>query len=190
MSARTREQRLAGRINQLSYLRVGLVLVVMALLLGADRVSHAYAAAAVLFLVAAATDFLDGFLARRLQVTTTLGAFLDTTADKLLVTGALIALVAVGRASAWAALIIVGRELAILGLRAVAAAGGTIVTASLWGKLKANVQFVAIALAIIRFPLRLGWWYLDEWVMLVAVIVTLLSAVEYFRRLAPVLGRG
>ncbi len=190
MSARTREERLAARINQLSYLRVAIVLLVMALLLNAQRVSHAFAAAAAIFALAAATDFLDGFLARRLQVTTTLGAFLDTTADKLLVTGALIALVAVGRTSAWAALIIVGRELAILGLRAVAAAAGTIVTASLWGKLKANVQFLAILLAIIRFPVRLGWWYLDEWVMLVAVIVTVLSAVEYFRRLAPVLGRG
>ena len=101
--------------------------------------------AAVLFAIAAATDFFDGRLARRWKQTTTLGTFLDTTADKLLVSGVLMALVAVGRASAWIAFIIIGRELVIMGLRGVvSAADGTVVKPSIWGKLKANVQFLAI----------------------------------------------
>ena len=80
-----------------------------------------FAAAAAVFTVAAATDFLDGYLARRWHRTSDLGVFLDTTADKMLVAGALIALVAVGHASAWAAAVIVWRELAVLGLKAAAA---------------------------------------------------------------------
>ena len=77
---------------------------------------------AALFAFAAATDWVDGYLARRWEVTTKLGSFLDTTADKLLVTGVLIALVAVERASPWVAIIIIGRELMVLGLRGVIAA--------------------------------------------------------------------
>jgi hypothetical protein len=89
-------------------------------------------------------------LARRWGVTTKLGSFLDTTADKLLVTGVLIALVAVDRASPWIALIIIGRELVILGLRGVIAAEGTVMQPSMLGKLKTTIQFLAIALAILR----------------------------------------
>jgi hypothetical protein len=89
----------------------------MALILAGPDHGSAYTAAAVVFAVAASTDFVDGYLARRWAVTTKLGSFLDTTADKLLVSGALIALVDVRRASAWIAAIIVGRELLILGLR-------------------------------------------------------------------------
>ena len=98
--------------------RILLAPVVMALVLhGSDT------AAAAVFFVAAATDWIDGRLARRWGVTTRLGAFLDTTADKLLVTTALVALVAVDRVSPWIALIIMGREFTILGLRAAVAVG-------------------------------------------------------------------
>ena len=108
----------------ITWVRILLVPVVMALiLLGPDR-STAYTAAAVFFVVAGATDFIDGYLARRWARTTTFGSFLDTTADKLLVSGALIALVDVGRASPWVAVIIIGRELLILGLRGVLSGKG------------------------------------------------------------------
>ena len=83
-------------------------------------------------------------------MTTTLGSFLDTTADKLLVTGVLIALVAVERVSPWIAAIIIGRELVILALRGMVAVDGEVMPPSIWGKLKTNVQFVAIPLAIMR----------------------------------------
>lgn len=175
-------------LSRITYLRIVLVPVVMALVLAGEQMRYAHAAAAGLFALAAATDFLDGYLARRWKMTTTLGSFLDTTADKLLVSGVLIALVAVGRASPWIAAIIVARELTILGLRGVVSAEGTVFAPSIWGKLKATVQFAAIIMAIVRIPRRLGPLYLDEWVMLAAGVVTLLSAVEYLVRFSASLG--
>jgi CDP-diacylglycerol---glycerol-3-phosphate 3-phosphatidyltransferase len=171
----------------LTYFRIVAVPVVMGLILLGPDEDSAYTAAAVLFALAAGTDFLDGFLARRWAVTTTLGSFLDTTADKLLVSGALVALVAVDRASAWIAIIIIGRELVILGLRGVVAADGTVFAPSLAGKLKANVQFVAIFLAIVRWDVSLGPLLLDEWAMLAAAVITVLSAVEYLARFSSAL---
>jgi len=160
----------------------------MALVLVGYRVRYAYVIAAILFAIAAATDFLDGRLARRWKQTTTLGTFLDTTADKLLVTGVLVALVSVGRASAWIAFIIIGREVLIMGLRgAVSAADGTVVKPSIWGKLKANVQFLAILLAIARTSERWGPLYLDQYAMLAAAVVTVGSAAEYFARFGGLL---
>ena len=126
-------------------LRVVICPVVMALVLNGS-----YTAGAIVFVVAAATDWFDGRLARRWGVTTRLGAFLDTTADKLLVTTALIALVGVHRASPWVALVIVGREFTILGLRAAVESGGRQFETSMLGKWKATFQFVAITLAILR----------------------------------------
>jgi CDP-diacylglycerol--glycerol-3-phosphate 3-phosphatidyltransferase len=144
-------------------------------------------AAAVVFVVAALTDFLDGYLARRWQITTSLGAFLDTVADKVLVAGTLIALVEIGTTSMWAAFIIIGRELSVMGLRSVAALDQSTVPPSFWGKSKATVQFVAITLAIVNLDIVIGPWRLDQWVMAVAVIVTVLSAGDYFARFRSVL---
>src|SRR4051794_24189050 len=101
-------------------------------------------AAAIVFANAAATGWVDGRLARRWGVTTRLGAFLDTTADKLLVTTALIGLLSVDRVSPWVVLVIVGREFTILGLRAAVASGGRVMETSMFGKWKATVQFAAI----------------------------------------------
>jgi CDP-diacylglycerol---glycerol-3-phosphate 3-phosphatidyltransferase len=171
----------------LTYFRILSVPVVMALILAGPERDSAFTAAAVLFALAASTDFLDGFLARRWEKTTTLGSFLDTTADKLLVSGALIALVEVERASVWIAALIIGRELLILGLRGVVAADGTVFAPSIWGKLKANVQFVAILLAIVRFDVELGPLLLDEWAMLVAAAITVMSAIEYLARFGSAL---
>lgn len=168
-------------LNAGTSLRILLTPVVMALVLaGAD----AEAAAAALFVVAAATDLVDGWLARRWNATSTLGNFLDTTADKLLVTGALFALVAVERASPWIAAIIVARELVILGLRGAIAASGPVMAPSLLGKLKAAIQFLAILLAILRPGDPLGGLFLDEWTMLAAAAITVVSGVDYLVRFA------
>jgi len=161
----------------LTYLRIVLIPVVMALTLRGS-----WGAAAGVFGIAAITDFFDGYLARRWKATTVLGSFLDTTADKLLVAGALIALVEVGRAWAWAAFVIVARELVILGLRGVVASDGIVMAPSFWGKLKANVQFVAILLALLRPAAELGPLLLDEWVMALACFVTVMSGLEYLAR--------
>jgi CDP-diacylglycerol---glycerol-3-phosphate 3-phosphatidyltransferase len=162
--------------------RIVLAPVVMALVLsGADT------AAAIVFMVAAATDWFDGRLARRWNITTRLGGFLDTTADKLLVSAALMALVSVDRVSPWVAIIIIGRELVILGLRAAVASGGVHLETSLLGKWKATVQFVAIALAMVRPDVVVAGAYLDEWVMVVAAVVTVWSGVDYLARFTAAL---
>ena len=176
-----RAQRAASVLRRITYARVVVVPVVMWLILE-EPVEGARPVAAGLFGVAAITDFLDGYLARRWAATTTFGSFLDTTADKLLVSGVLIALVAVDRASAWVAAIIVGRELIIMGLRGAVASDGTVIRPSIWGKLKANVQFVAVFLAIVRPRVTIGPLLLDEWAMAAAAVVTVLSAVEYLAR--------
>jgi CDP-diacylglycerol---glycerol-3-phosphate 3-phosphatidyltransferase len=161
-------------------LRILLTPVIMAMLMAdADR-----GLTAALFAAAAATDWIDGYLARRWEVTTKFGSFLDTTADKLLVTGVLVALVAVERASPWVSVIIIGRELMVLGLRGVIAAGGTVMQPSLLGRLKTTIQFLAILLAVLRPGDEIGGLYLDEWVMLAAAAITVWSAVDYFSRFA------
>ena len=169
-------------LSGLTYARILSVPAVMGLILLGPGRSSAYTAAAVVFAVAALTDFADGYLARRWAVATKLGSFLDTTADKLLVSGALIALVDVNRASPWIAAVIIGRELLIMGLRGAVAAEGTVFAPSIWGKLKTNVQFLAIFLAILRFGEPLGPLYLDEWAMVAAAAITVMSALEYLAR--------
>jgi CDP-diacylglycerol--glycerol-3-phosphate 3-phosphatidyltransferase len=184
------DRRASNFLTGITYLRVALVPVIMALVLVGPRVRYTFAIAAALFAIAAATDFFDGFLARRWAKATTLGSFLDTTADKLLVSGALVALVAVDRASAWIAFLIIGRELVILGLRGAIEAGGEVMSPSIWGKLKANAQFLAITLAIVRIPDRVGPLFVDQYFMLLAAAATVASAVEYLARFARVFMRA
>lgn len=158
----------------------------MALVLADGGFDGAYGLAAAVFAIAALTDFVDGYLARRWQQTSVLGAFLDTTADKLLVAGTLLALVAVDRAWVWAAFLIVGREIAVMTLRGIVALEGAAVPPSIWGKSKASVQFLALFLAIVRLEDRWGPMYADEWAMTAAVVVTVASGVDYTWRFARV----
>src|ERR1700686_2875035 len=106
------------------------------------------------FLAAAATDLLDGYLARRWGQVTTVGTLLDPIADKLLVSAALISLVDIHRAPAWIVILIIGREFAVSGLRSIAAASGYTIRASELGKTKMAAQVTAISLVIagIRWP--------------------------------------
>ena len=186
MSSSAADARASAFLQAVTWLRVALVPVIMGLVLAGPENESAYVAGAIIFSIAAVTDFFDGFLARRWAQTSAFGTFLDTTADKLLVSGALFALVAVDRASPWIAMIIVGRELLILGLKGAAAVAGRLVMPSFWGKAKANVQFLAIALAIIRLPDPIGPLYLDEYVMLLAAALTVYSAIEYVIRFRSV----
>ena len=175
--------------NWLALTRIVLTPLVMAFVLLSDQIDNAFGIAATLFTIAALTDFADGYLARRWEITTTLGAFLDSVADKVLVTGSLLVLIEVGRAWSWAAFIIIGRELAVMGLRGVAALESGKVPPSVWGKLKAFVQFLTIGLAMLRLGSEWGPLFLDEWMMLLAVAVTLLSAWDYFRHYGSALAR-
>jgi CDP-diacylglycerol---glycerol-3-phosphate 3-phosphatidyltransferase len=117
-------------------------------------------------------------------VTSKLGSFLDTTADKLLVSGVLIALLGAERVSPWIVAVIVGRELVLMGLRGVLASEGTVLSPSVLGKLKTSIQFLAILLAILRPGDPIGGLYIDEWVMLAAAAITVASAVDYLMRFA------
>jgi CDP-diacylglycerol---glycerol-3-phosphate 3-phosphatidyltransferase len=166
--------------------RIVLTPVVMWLVLNGEG-EGAELVAAALFCVAAATDWVDGRLARRWGVTSKLGSFLDTTADKLLVSGVLIALLEDGRASTWIVALIIGRELIIMGLRGVIASEGEIMAPSMLGRLKTSIQFLAIALAVLRPGEPIGGLFLDEWVMLAAAAITVASAVDYLMRALPAL---
>lgn len=161
----------------LALARVLLVPVIMALTLPGEE--GTLWVAAILFAAAAVTDFLDGYLARRWNTASTLGAFLDTTADKLLVTGSLMALISIDRVSIWAAVIIVMREFVVMALRGLVALGGGTVKPSTWGKVKAGAQFVAIGFAFVRLGPPVGGLFLDQWLMLVAVTLTVVSAWQY-----------
>ena len=134
-----------------------------------------------IFLAAALTDWLDGYVARRRQQITTFGTWLDPVADKLLVTSAFIALVEMGLAPAWMVVMIVGREVAVTGLRNIALAKGIAIEVSELGKAKMATQVVTITAIIlgIRFsPLET----LGQWALWVTVVLALVSAVAYFRR--------
>ena len=170
--------------NLLALARIVMTPFVMAFVLLSEQIDHAFGIALAIFVPAALTDFADGYLARRWKITTVLGAFLDSVADKVLVVGSLLVLIEVGRAWSWAAFIIIGREIAVMGLRAVAALEKSTVPPSFWGKSKTTFQFLAIGFALIRSETEIGPFFIDEWLMLVAVFATVLSGWDYFRRYA------
>lgn len=136
---------------------------------------------AAIFGLAAFTDWLDGYVARRRQQVTQLGQLMDPLADKLLITAALISLVQMGMASAWMVAVILGRELAITVLRSLAYARGVSIPASQLGKVKMASQVVAILLLILGTQARIFWLLgtVALWLVLVAAIW---SAVDYYRR--------
>jgi CDP-diacylglycerol--glycerol-3-phosphate 3-phosphatidyltransferase len=134
-----------------------------------------------IFLAAAATDLLDGYLARRWKQTTTVGTLLDPIADKLLVSAALISLVQVNIVPAWITILIIGREFAISGLRSIAAAEGYVIKASELGKTKLVTQVVAVSMLL----LSIHWPQLRPLAMLWlwgVVFFAILSAMMYFRK--------
>jgi CDP-diacylglycerol---glycerol-3-phosphate 3-phosphatidyltransferase len=133
-----------------------------------------------IFLLAAATDLLDGYLARRWGQITTVGTLLDPIADKLLVSSALVALVEVRVVPAWMTIVVIGREFAISGLRSIAAAEGYIIKASDFGKAKLVAQVVAISLLMLsmRWPDLRTAAIASMWCV---VVLSVVSAVLYFR---------
>jgi CDP-diacylglycerol---glycerol-3-phosphate 3-phosphatidyltransferase len=163
--------------NAISVVRVLLVPVVMALALASFDNHERWAAAA--YFAAAASDSLDGWLARRGGSITTIGVFLDPLADKLLVIGTLVALVQIDRVSAWVAMAIVAREFAISGLRMVAATGSDVIAAAWPGKLKTVVQNVAVLVLLLASDPGALW---VNAVVAVAVALTLGSLADYFWR--------
>ena len=134
-----------------------------------------------IFLIAAATDLLDGYLARRWGQVTTIGTLLDPIADKLLISAALISLVQVHAVPAWMVILIVGREFAISGLRSIAAAEGYTIRASDLGKTKMVAQVTAISFLLLSIRHR-QIATIAYWMMWAVVLFAVLSAVGYFRK--------
>ena len=174
--------------NALTILRIFFVPMLVAALVqetavyhvGGVKVTNDWLSLAI-FLVAAGTDLLDGYLARRWKQVTTIGTLLDPIADKLLISAALISLVQVRVLPGWMAVLIIGREFAVSGLRSIAAAEGYIVRASDLGKTKMFSQVVAIAVMLpsVRHPsLR----PIGLWLMWGVVFFSLASAVSYFAK--------
>jgi CDP-diacylglycerol---glycerol-3-phosphate 3-phosphatidyltransferase len=160
--------------NALTMLRILAVPVIVVALLG--ETPHGDVIAAAVFALAALTDTLDGYIARRRRSVTTFGKLMDPLADKLLIVAALVALVSLGRVAAWVAMVIIAREVAVTGLRGVAAEKGVVMAASWLGKLKTILQVVAVFALIIWVPAPV---WVDVLVYL-AVAVTVISGADYF----------
>lgn len=169
--------------NQLTILRILLVPVFMYFLLAGNMTM-----AAAMFILASVTDFLDGYLARKLNLITNLGKFMDPLADKILVMAAFICLVEIGTVSSWAVVIILGREFIVSIFRAVAAAEGIVIAASWWGKLKTNSQMLAIVLLLFNdTPFEIMNGQLAQIVLWIAVALTVISGVDYILKNKQVL---
>ena len=180
---------LSTAANRVTLVRVVLIPVFLVILLAKLPVWGPWLAAAV-FTLLAATDAVDGYLARSRNEVTTFGKFIDPLADKLLVTAALVALVDLERLPSWIALIIISRELVVSGLRMVAVAEGRVIAASNYGKIKTILQIMAIIGFIVMDSsliaetvgpeLALGFWWLAWIVMVAALIATVASMIDYF----------
>lgn len=180
--------------NLLTWLRIVMIpLFVGVFYFEQSWVSHAAQnlIATVIFTLAAVTDWLDGWLARRLNQTSAFGAFLDPVADKLMVAAALIILVQLGRIDAVIALIIIGREIAISALREwMASLGqGKSVAVSMVGKIKTVAQMVAIPMLLYHDPIGIfDPQYWGTWLIWVAAVLTLIS-MGYYLKMAWIAGR-
>lgn len=165
----------------LTLTRIVAVPLLMVFLISSSRV-HA-AIAAVIFILASLTDWLDGLLARRRNQVTTLGTLLDPIADKLLVVAALVSLLQIDKIAVWMVAVIIGRELAVTGLRAVAATVGVVVPASRLAKWKTVSQYVAITLLIVEKGVGSPTFHAGATgVLWVALGLTVVSGVDYFYR--------
>ena len=175
--------------NKLTIMRIFLVPVFMFFLL--VKMPYGDYIAAAVFILAALTDSLDGYIARTRNQVTKFGKFMDPLADKLLVSAALISLVEMNKLSSWVVVIIIAREFAITGLRVLAASEGITIAASWWGKLKTITQIVAIvALLINNFPFSLIDFPFDKIAVALALIFTIISGIDYLYKNKEVFSVG
>lgn len=189
--------------NVLSFSRIVAAPILYLLIASGGR--YGYLAAAVLFVIASFTDTLDGELARRRKLVSPFGIYLDTTSDKILIAVLLVALTAVHLAPGWMAAVIIAREFLVTGLRSYAAALGVVIPAGGWGKAKTLITIVALFLVLLEGDARqggllsahaapgsllvsaIGPFTVAVWGLLVGVIWTVGSGVEYIREAVPLL---
>jgi CDP-diacylglycerol---glycerol-3-phosphate 3-phosphatidyltransferase len=177
--------------NKITLARIFLVPVVMlfllvrfdfgVLIIGTFKITYSEIIATFVFILAASTDGLDGYIARKNKLVTNLGKFLDPLADKLLITAVLISLVEMQRLDAWVAILIVSREFAVTGLRLVAAAEGQIIAASKLGKIKTVIQIIMVcSLMINNFPFMYVGIPFTKIATWATIVITLVSGMDYF----------
>ena len=172
--------------NKLTMLRVIMIPFFVVFMLMDGMASARYIALA-LFVVASFTDFLDGNIARKHNLVTNFGKFMDPLADKLLVCSALICLIETGQLPAWYVIIIIAREFIISGFRLIASDNGIVIAASYWGKFKTVSQMIMIILMILNIPALSVVTTLFYWI---ALVLTVVSLVDYIKKNFQVLSQG
>ena len=143
--------------------------------------------AAALFIIASLTDMLDGNIARKYNLVTNFGKFMDPLADKLLVCSALICMIELRELPAWMVIIIISREFIISGFRLVASDNGVVIAASYWGKFKTTFQMIGVVLLIFNIPVLSTLTTIIVWI---ALALTVISLVDYIVKNAGVLTEG
>ena len=174
--------------NKLTVLRVIMIPFFVAALLydGGANQNMRYVAAA-LFIIASLTDMLDGKIARKYNLVTNFGKFMDPLADKLLVCSALICMIELRELPAWMVIIIISREFIISGFRLVASDNGIVIAASYWGKFKTTFQMIGVVLLIFNIPALSMVTTIVIWI---ALALTVISLVHYVVKNAGVLTEG
>ena len=174
--------------NKLTILRVIMIPFFVAALLydGGANQNMRYVAAA-LFIIASLTDMLDGKIARKYNLVTNFGKFMDPLADKLLVCSALICMIELRELPAWMVIIIISREFIISGFRLVASDNGVVIAASYWGKFKTTFQMIAVVFLILDIPSLVLLTNLCVWI---ALALTIISLVDYIVKNHKVLTEG
>ena len=174
--------------NKLTLLRVVLIPVFVVLLLLEGGQNHTLRIAAlIVFCIASFTDFLDGQIARRNNLVTNFGKFMDPLADKLLVCSALICMIELGQLPSWYVITVIAREFIISGFRLVAADNGIVIAASWWGKFKTTFQMLTVILLILNIP---ALHTVTMIVAGIAFVLTLVSLLDYIMKNHKVITEG
>ncbi len=165
--------------NTITLLRIAIVPVLFFLLTAPGPTGSLVIAA--LFILAALTDLLDGYLARKYQIVTAMGKLLDPIADKLIVNTAMILMIPIGRIPAWVAAVIIARDFAVDGIRSMAAAEGHVIAASRLGKRKTLCQIFALSALMIHYPLfGADAHVVGTFILYIALFLSVYSGIEYF----------
>lgn len=189
MKFKGRKEKIFNVPNSLSLSRIASVPLIVLFLLFPNKLTNFLAA--ITFSVASLTDLLDGFFARRRRTVTTIGRLLDPMADKLLISAALIMLIPLDRVPAWMVFLIIGREIAITGLRGIGSSKGIIINVSSLGKYKTSFQIVATIGLLLHYPyLGVDFHKIGMFLLWIALILTLWSGMVYFTQFYKILSEG
>jgi CDP-diacylglycerol--glycerol-3-phosphate 3-phosphatidyltransferase len=174
--------------NAITLVRIGMIPIILAFTYYESRVNSFIAA--ILYAITSATDFLDGWLARRQNLVTVIGKFIDPLADKLVVVSALIMLVHLGRVAAWVVIVIMAREFIITGLRTIAMSEGIVIAASQEGKYKTGLQLAGISFLLLHYSYPVNFLVetvevdanaVGTWLLYLSLVLSVWSAWTYLR---------